>query len=149
MVRNSDNYVLLDPNAKDAYNCHSYAWENSGDPKDYRNDALVRAGVTKRDNNPDGNMSGYKQIDKDEPNKHGDRIIYYSDQNNNGKYDKGENIDHSAIVKTVDNKGNTTTVIGKMGQNGISENHPTAPGYYSKDGQGNPTSRAYFRSKKE
>jgi hypothetical protein len=130
-----------------AYNCHSYAWENSqGDPKDSRNANLVQAGVTKWDNNPDNNMGGYTQLDFSTPNQIGDRVIYYTDANGNGKYDAGENIEHSAVVQTVDKNGNTTTVIGKMGQAGISENHPTAPNYYSTDQQGNSTSRAYFRS---
>jgi hypothetical protein len=138
---------VLDPNAKNAYNCHSYAWENSqGDPLDPRNADLVAAGITKWDNNPDNNMNGYFQLDSNDPNKKGDKVIYYTDANGNGKYDKGENIEHSAIVNSVDKNGNTTTVIGKMGQNGISINHPRAPGYYTTDGKGNATSRAYFRS---
>ncbi|MFV0469113.1 MAG: hypothetical protein ACK5MK_09340 [Dysgonomonas sp.] len=33
-----------------------------------------------------------------------------------------------------------------MGQAGISENHPTVPNYYCTDTNGNPTSKAYFRS---
>jgi hypothetical protein len=89
-------------------------------------------------------MDGYTQLDSNEPNQKGDRVIYYTDSN--GKYDSGENIEHSAIVQTVDKNGNTTTVIGKMGQAGISENHPTAPNYYATDANSNPTSRAYFRN---
>ena len=144
---------ILNPNA---YNCHSFAWEDSqGDPTDSRN---VKAGLsgTKWDNNPDDNMGGYTQLDFNTPNQAGDRVIYYVDENGNGKYDKGESIVHSAIVQTVDKNGNTTTVIGKMGAGGISENHPNVPGYYDREVlrdatsrryyYGAPTSRAYFRS---
>jgi hypothetical protein len=141
---------IINPNGTintNAYNCHSYAWENSqGDPTDSRNANLVQKGVTKWDNNPDNNMGGYTQLGTNDPNQQGDRVIYYSDTNGNGKYDPGENIEHSAVVQTVDKNGNTTTVIGKMGQAGMSENHPTAPGYYGTDTNGNPTSRAYFRN---
>jgi RHS repeat-associated protein len=130
-----------------AYNCHSYAWENSqGDPRDPRNANLVQNGVTKWDNNPDNNMEDYTQLGTNDPNQIGDRVIYYTDANGNGQYDAGEDISHSAVVQTVDKNGNTTTVIGKMGQAGISENHPMAPGYYDIDTKGNPTSRAYFRT---
>ena len=141
------NPVALHPNAKDAYNCHSYAWENAqGDPTDPRNANLVQHGATKWDNNPDNNMEGYTQLDFNDPNQRGDRVIYYVDANGNGRYDPGEKIEHSAIVQKVDKSGNTTTVIGKMGQAGISANHPTAPDYYNTDIAGNSTSRAYFRS---
>ncbi|HOY38818.1 MAG TPA: RHS repeat-associated core domain-containing protein [Bacteroidales bacterium] len=141
-IRNPDGTINTN-----AYNCHSYAWESSqGDPTDPRNTNLVQNGVTKWDNNPDNNMSSYTQLGANDPNQKGDRVIYYTDANGNGRYDMGENIEHSAIVQTVDKNGNTATVIGKMGQAGISENHPTAPGYYVIDAKGNPTSRAYFRS---
>jgi len=134
---------IYDPNAKDAYNCHSYAWENSqGDPTDRRNDP----NLPRWDENPDNNMGGYTQLGNNDPNKPGDRVIYFTDANSNGSYDKGENISHSAIVKTVDKNGNTTTVVGKRGQLGISENHPRAPGYYNTDINKNTTSRAYYRS---
>jgi RHS repeat-associated protein len=141
-IRNPDGTINTN-----AYNCHSYAWENSqGDPSDPRNANLVQNGVTKWDNNPDNNMGGYTQLGTNDPNQKGDRVVYYTDANGNGKYDAGENIEHSAVVQSVDKNGNTTTVIGKMGQAGISENHPTAPNYYDKDINENPTSRAYFRT---
>jgi hypothetical protein len=44
-------------------------------------------GVTKWDNNPDNNMDGYVQLDTEESNKSGDRVLYYTDANGNGKYD--------------------------------------------------------------
>ena len=126
--------------AKIAYNCHSYAWENSqGDPSDPKNRWLVKHGVLKWDEDPSNNMVGYTQLDFNSPNIIGDRVIYYYDSNQNGRYDKGENIVHSAIVDAVDKEGNTTIVRAKMGQEGISYNHPRAKNYYE------GTSRAYFR----
>ena len=130
---------------KNAYNCHSYAWEDSkGDPTDKRNERIVKYGVTKWDDNPDNNMGGYKQLKNSEPNKPGDRVIYYVDDNKNGQYDKGEPIGHSAIVHKVDKEGNTTLVRSKMGENGISINHPGAPGFYDTF-KFKSTKRAYFR----
>jgi RHS repeat-associated protein len=133
---------------KGAYNCHSYAWHDSkGDPTDPRNADLVAVGVRKWDNNPDDDIfaQGYFSLDPNAPNKPGDRVIYYVDSNGNGQYDKGEYMDHSAIVHDVDSQGNTTSVIGKMGQGAISINHPDAPGYYQKTKTGEKTSRNYFR----
>ena len=66
--------------------------------------------------------------------------------NNDSQYNYGEEIIHSAIVYSVDLKGNTTSVISKMGQEGISINHPRAPGFYD-NYKGYSTSRAYFRKK--
>ena len=128
-----------------AYNCHSFAWENSqGDPEDPRNSYPVSIGAVKWDNNPDNNMDDYSQLDFNEKNIVGDRVIYYIDSNNDGQYNYGEEIAHSAIVFTVDLKGNTTSVVAKMGEGPISINHPTAPDYYSNQ-NGVPTHRAYFR----
>jgi RHS repeat-associated protein len=141
---------------KDAYNCHSYAWdEGQGDPKDKKNKDLVKVGVTKWDNDAASKLRGWKQLSPDEPNKPGDRVIYYIDNKHKGEYRKGDSIEHSAIVRTVDSEGNTTTVEGKMGQMGLSENHPNAPGYYdevkdpSDPDNGKKTSRAYFRKEEE
>jgi hypothetical protein len=135
---------------RNAYNCHSYAWENSqGDPTDPRNADLVRAGITKWDNNPDNNMGGYYQLGSDDPNRVGDRVIYYVDANGNGQYDPGEEIEHSAIVAGTDSEGNTTLVIAKMGQAGVGINHPNAPGYYNTADMtpgGTPTRHTYFRA---
>ncbi|MBP8600443.1 MAG: RHS repeat-associated core domain-containing protein [Candidatus Saccharicenans sp.] len=134
---------------KKAYNCHSYASHNSkGDPTDPRNAELVAVGVRKWDQNPDDDIfsQGYRSLDPDAPNKPGDRVLYFVDSNGNGKYDKGEPIIHSAIVQEVDSQGNTTLVIGKMGEQEISINHPNAPGYYDKaNDKTTPTLRNYFR----
>ena len=144
------------PDHKKAYNCHSYAWHNSkGDsnpqsimPCDIKE---VDEELPKWDNNPADDIieQGAVQLGADENNLEGDRVIYYSDENGNGRYDDGEYIAHSAIVLTVDAEGYTTTVIAKMGAGGISVNHPCAPGYYEKDNNpctGNEVtlSRAYF-----
>ncbi len=44
-IYNSD--VTVSPNAKNAYNCHSYAWDNSqGDPKDPNNAYPVSIGAS-------------------------------------------------------------------------------------------------------
>ena len=130
---------------KNAYNCHSYAWEDSkGAPTDKRNERIVKYGVTKWDDNPDNNMGGYKQLKNSEPNKPGDRVIYYVDDNKNGQYDKVEPIGHSAIVHKVDKEGNTTLVRSKMGENGISINHPGAPGFYDTF-KFKSTKRAYLK----
>ena len=130
-----------------AYNCHSYAWHDSkGDPTDPRNEFPISQGARRWDNFPDDDISeqGYIPLDSDAPNKPGDRVIYYIDKNNNGRWDKTEDIVHSAIVADVDSEGNTTLVIGKMGDQAISFNHPNAPGYYD-NSKGQATSRNYFR----
>jgi hypothetical protein len=139
------------PGYKNAYNCHSYAWEQSqGDPKDPANAELVKQGITKWDEDPANNIleSGAVQLATDAANQVDDRVIYYVDANKDGKWEKGEQIEHSAIVTAVDKEGNTTLVTGKMGQEGISTNHPNAPGYYDKatvNDKTVSTSRAYFR----
>jgi len=142
------NPIALAPGYQNAYNCHSYAWDNSqGDPIDPANAGIVAMGVPRWDNDPSNNIieQGAQQLSSDEANQVGDRVIYYIDANGNGQYDEGETIEHSAIVNSVDQEGYTTTVIGKMGQNGISVNHPNAPDYYTTDEYGNLTKRAYFR----
>lgn len=132
-----------------AYNCHSYAWSNSkGDPTDPSNYEIIqKLGVVKWDNDPKNNIKGVGavQLDKNENNLVGDRVIYYYDTNKNGIYDFGEPIEHSAIVHKVDKDGYTTEVIGKLGETGISINHPDAPDYYKTDQNKNKLSRAYFR----
>lgn len=147
-IRNSRGEIIgFQPNAKQAYNCHSYAWhKSSGDISDPENSLLIQNGITKWDNNPadDIKSTQAKQLSNQDPNKTGDIVIYFLDNNNNGKYDDGEFIEHSAVVKDVDKDGNTITVIGKMGEDAISENHPAAPGYYQTDGD-KKVSRAYFR----
>ena len=132
-----------------AYNCHSFAWEESnGDPEDSRNEDLVIYGILKWDNNPDNNMGDFKQLDFNTPNRRGDRVLYYVDDNNNGVFDSGEEIVHSAVVWDVDDQGYTRTVISKRGQLGISINHPQDPYFYPHSKgyvTGPKTSRAYFR----
>jgi hypothetical protein len=132
-----------------AYNCHSYAWHNSKGDTDPADGDIPKIGgvpIPKWDNNPadDIKQQNARQLGSDEKNIPGDIVIYYTDASGNEYYDDGEPISHSAVVKTVDNEGYTTTVIGKMGQNEISENHPDAPHYYNKDKEGNSTSRAYI-----
>jgi RHS repeat-associated protein len=131
----------------EAYNCHSHAWHDSkGDPSDSRNRVPVSLGVTGWDDNPDDDMGGHKQISPKKANIKGDRVIYYIDSNRDGKWSQGEYIVHSAIVVGVDKKGYTITVKSKMGFDGLSTNHPNAPGHYE-NFQGHNTSRAYFRKK--
>jgi RHS repeat-associated protein len=148
-VKSEQTPLLIDglPNPR-AFNCHSFAWHDSqGDPTDPGNAKLVKLGITKWNESPADDIfsQGYSRLDPDAPNKPGDRVIYYTDLNKNGKYDSGEPISHSAIVYAVDEQGNTILVQGKMGQLGISINHPNAPGYYEKDRSGKQTSREYFR----
>lgn len=108
--------------------------------------------ISRWDSNPTDDIieQGAIQLGANDNNIPGDRVIYYSDDNNNGIYDVGEFIAHSAIVYTVDKDGYTTTVIGKMGPDGISINHPCAPDYYESGynpctKKEVPFSRAYFR----
>ena len=147
------------PSFENAYNCHSYAWHNSKGDRNPGNkscylDIPIYNGVplTKWDNNPADDIieQGAIQLDINDNNIPGDRVIYYSDANRDGIYNDGEYISHSAIVKAVDENGYTTLVISKMGENGISENHPCAPGFYETDtepcsGKIVTLSRAYFR----
>ncbi|MBO6222574.1 MAG: hypothetical protein J6N56_02185 [Bacteroidales bacterium] len=99
------------------------------------------------DNSPADDIIETKaiQLSKNENNVIGDIVVYYVDSNGNHQYDNGEEIVHSAKVKEVDSKGYTITVVSKLGADGISENHPDAPGFYDKNVNGEKTSRAYFR----
>ncbi|MBR4199401.1 MAG: hypothetical protein IKQ94_11590 [Bacteroidales bacterium] len=147
------------PDRANAYNCHSYAWLGSIGDLNPENlscfpDIPVVDGVviSRWDSNPTDDIieQGAIQLGANDNNIPGDRVIYYSDDNNNGIYDVGEFIAHSAIVYTVDKDGYTTTVIGKMGPDGISINHPCAPDYYESGynpctKKEVPFSRAYFR----
>ena len=70
-------------------------------------------------------MAGFDQLDNNEPNKKGDRVLYYVDSNQNGY---------------------TTVVVSKLGEGGISFNHPRADGFYNvSPSTKSNTSRAYFR----
>lgn len=91
-------------------------------------------------------MAGFEQLDKNEPNKKEDRVLYYVDSNHNGRYDPGEVIEHSAVVWEVDRNGYTKVVVSKLGQRGISFNHPRADTFYNySPSTKTNTSRAYFR----
>ena len=134
-------------NNSTVYNCHSFAWEETnGDPLDPRNAYPLSLGAYRWDNNPDNNMAGFEQLDNNEPNKKGDRVLYYVDSNQNGIYDPGEVIEHSAVVWEVDQNGYTTVVVSKLGEGGISFNHPRADRFYNvSPSTKSNTSRAYFR----
>lgn len=125
---------------KNAYNGHSYAWCNTkGDPDDPSN-KNIKDIFPLWDNDPTNNIKelNAKQLGSDEDNIVGDRVIYYDDENKNGQWDAGEHIYHSAIVYKVED-GYTVEVDSKLGFEGISKNHPRAPGFF------NNWSRAYFR----
>ncbi|PWV56447.1 DUF6443 domain-containing protein [Chitinophaga sp. S165] len=144
-----DSYGSITGFAKDAYNaynCHSFAWDNSkGDPKDKQN--IEEA--PKWDNDPLNNTGNYKALKFDEPNQPGDRVIYFN-------VDKNGNVEatHSGVVTQVDAKGNTIEVESKWGQDGLYKHHPRdVPAGYNQPGA-NPTfevkgktyeARVYFR----
>ena len=138
------------PENTSAYNCHSFAWHKSkGDTYDGvgNNDP----NIPKWDNDPTDDIKEQraKQLHKDFRNKVGDKVIYYQDVNEDGVWQDDEPIAHSALVKEIDKQGNTLTVEGKMGQAGMSTNHPGAPAYYETDygeSTGIKLSRAYFRT---
>jgi hypothetical protein len=137
-------------NSIKGYNCHSYAWHNSGADTNDENDsnnANQEENAPRWDNSPSDDIAEQKalQLRNDVRNKEGDRVIYYQDEDGNGAWSENEPIAHSAIVDKVDADGNTTEVRGKMGYGPISYNHPGAPGYYPGDNNGNKFTRAYFR----
>jgi hypothetical protein len=134
---------------QDAYNCHSYAWHKAvGDTRDEMGTNKPDLPLWDNDPTDDIKEQGAELLHKDVRNRVGDKVIYFHDVDKNGVYDEGEPIAHSAIVKEVDKYGNTVTVEGKMGESGMSVNHPGAPGYYETDdltSTGNKLSRAYLR----
>ena len=130
----------------DAYNCHSFAWHDSlGDPTDPRNAIPVRLGATKWDNNPDDDLGEFIQLKPEENNELLDRMIKYVDVNGDGIFQIGEEAVHSALVQAVDKEGYTTSVVSKLGDREISENHPNAPDFYNTNNKGASTKNAYFR----
>ena len=156
LVKLSNGQIIIN---QFAYNCHSFAWHDSlGDPNpaigdipeihfNGRNYPLVYW-----DNSPADDIKEQNaiQLSKDADNIKGDIVVYYIDSNGNGLYDDGEKILHSAVVTEVDKEGYTVTVVSKSGEDGISENHPNAPGFYDIDKDtGIETSRAYFRRPKQ
>jgi len=115
----------------EAYNCFSFGFHSSkGDSTDPANIAAIKVGVTKWDNSAQNDVSEKMRLDSNIPNKVGDRVIYYKDTNNNGEWDEGEEIVHVAVVTKVDGGGNTKEVTSKVGEGGITTNHPAAPNYY-------------------
>ncbi len=131
----------------EAYNCHSFAWENSqGSPNDPENDPRL----PKWDNDPTNNTQGYHPIPFSEANQVGDRVIYY-------QVDKNGNIipTHSAIVTKIDEHGFATQVMSKWGQYGVYLHSPRdVPASYADDaptmqvnGKEYPT-RVYYRKDK-
>jgi len=155
IVKNDKGEEIFSIGSNNAYNCHSYAWHKSqGDSNPGKGDIPSKNGTTLPfwDNNPADDIKEQNaiQLGMDENNIPGDLLIFYTDADGNGQYDEGEFISHSAVVKTVDNDGNTTTVVSKMGAGEISENHPRAPKFYQKvrdyfTGKNENQSRAYFR----
>jgi RHS repeat-associated protein len=145
--------LLSEAERRIAYNCHSLAWHScQGDPTDFLNNYYTRdQGMPLWDQDPSDDIAEQRarQLNSNENNFAGDRVIYYVDKNGNGQYDTGEMIVHSAVVVKVDKDGYTTEVLGKMGEGGVSINHPLAPGYYGtaedSDKKTATTSRAYFR----
>jgi RHS repeat-associated protein len=140
--------LQCEQNAK-VYNCHSFAWHKSNG--DFHNSSRIpnSENTPKWDNTPEDDLKEQRavQLHSDVRNKPGDKVIYFDDTNNDGKYDEGEPIYHSAIVSKTDKWGYTVEVTGKMGQNGISTNHPSAPGYYQTDDltpSGKKLTHAYF-----
>ena len=111
-------------------------------------------------------MNNYKQLDPNENNRKFDRVVYYVDKDEDGKYDPiKDDLVHSAVVWEVDDEGNTTSVVAKCGSDGVYYDHPTSPSYGAdspkgsylekkyKDEEGKEhkikTKRAYFRYKDE
>jgi hypothetical protein len=100
----------------DAYNCHSYAWDNSqGDPSDPKTDLLL----PKWDNDPLNNTKDYHKLQFNEPNQVGDRVIYFNDDG------KGNIVPtHSTIVSQVDKDGFASQVTSKWGEFGVYTHAP-------------------------
>ena len=134
---------------KDAYNCHSYAWENGkGDPLDPANADFVRAGITRWDQDPTNNFSKAKALSFNAPNKVGDKLVYFAWDNDL----KTVVPTHSAIVTKVVG-GRTVEVTSKWGQAPLYQHHPrdipsiygnTNPTFKAPDGKIYP-SRIYYR----
>jgi hypothetical protein len=99
---------------KDSYNCHSTGWNDSmGDPNDTRNFPQWK----RWDNYPDNNIAekGYVERQAGEKCQIGDRAIYWTDRNDNGKMDV-DDINHSAIVIGVDSDGKPILMASKWGE---------------------------------
>ena len=101
-----------------SYNCHSYAWNNCG--------GWIEDPIEFIDSGDYCQKSGDFQS--------GDKAVYYVDTDNDGCYDRGEPIVHSALV---DSGNGTNSVLGltltsKWGATGVYR-HTTwdVPGDYS------------------
>ena len=127
------------------YDCHSWAFHNGkGHPGENKITDSLTPNV---DSSPQTDLRSYNQLDPNEPNKKGDIVVYYVDNDSNGKWDEGENIVHSAKVTKVDDEGNTVRVSSKEGPGGrLMGHHPRDTGY-NETKSGEQTTRAYFRKK--
>ncbi len=127
----NDNLEITGPS--DAYNCHSLAWsDGAGDPSDPANADYADV-LPKWDNDPINNAeSGWAQLSFNEPNQIGDRVIYFSHKDDNGKDLGYVAPTHSAVVVGVDECGNANLVISKWGQGPGFLHHPRdVPDSYS------------------
>lgn len=154
------------------YNCHFFAWSTEEDDPT----SLGYEGFCKKYNisgdkkystdHPETNvqyptqemLDNYELLSADEPKQVGDRVIYFYDVNDDGKYnpelaEDGYNFEasHSGIVtKVVD--GQVDEVVSKGGSGGVRYTHPAWPDdhfnqpYVEKDIE-IPVSRAYYRRK--
>lgn len=123
------------PFGPDAYNCHSFAWHGGqGDP----DDPGFNPAMPKWDNSPADDTGRATPLPDDAPNLPGDLVTYGNDTNGDGRL-TGEEIQHSGIVTSVDDAGNTLRVTSKWGQAPIYDHFPSdvPPSYGNK--------REYFR----
>jgi len=138
-----------------AYNCHSDAWcEGKGDPSDPANASLL-ATYPRWDQDPTNNAEQSIELNFDQPNYVGDRVVYYgviTNKNPDGTVTKSWGPTHSGIVTKVDKDGNAIEVTSKWGAAEKYVHHPRdVPAIYgSKEpttvysGQTLP-SRIYYR----
>ena len=113
---------------RDAYNCHSYAFDDSkGDP----GDPMTNPMFPKWDEDPINNTKDYQKLRFEEPNRPGDRVIYFNDDGNGNVVPT-----HSGIVTQIDKFGYATEVTSKWGQLGVYAHAPRdVPASYGEDGQ--------------
>jgi RHS repeat-associated protein len=119
--------MVANPNA---YNCHSYAWDNAkGDSSNPKNSS---APSQLWDNDPLSKMAKAQNLKPSDPNKPGDVVVYEHPYDHSKPLPAGteidpktgEVIDHSAVVTQVDKNGNTVRVQGKEGSGPITDHHP-------------------------
>lgn len=110
-----------------AYNCHTYAWHN-GVPD--TTDPVYDLNFPLWDDSPTNELAQAESLDNDTPNRIGDRVVYY-DENNH--------FTHSGIVTSVDDEGNVVRVTSKWGEGSIYDHFPSdVPVEYG-------ATRKYFR----